>query len=94
MYAKPDVSRETNTCNKKLCQKIMLKWLKKAVVSTCAFNQNLKKTKHLPLEMKKQRDLNEHQNELKHYLHLSVKINGSSRKRMSVIQYVTGQNYI
>ena len=53
-----------------------------------------KKTKHLPLEMKKQRDLNEHQNELRHYLHLSVKINGSSRKRMSVIGHVTGQNYI
>ena len=44
MYAKPHVSRETNTCNKKLCQKIMLNWLKKALVSTCAFNQNLKKT--------------------------------------------------
>ena len=94
MYAKPDVSRETNTCNKKLCQKIMLKWLKKGSCKYTCFSSKLEKTKHLPLEMKKQRDLNEHQNELRHYLHLSVKINGSSRKRISVIGYVTGQNYI
>lgn len=43
MYAKPDVCKETNTFNKKLCKKIMLKWLKKALVSTRTFNQNLTK---------------------------------------------------
>ena len=42
--------------------------------------------------MKKQRDLNEHQNELRHYLHLSGK--WVIKKAMSVMGYVTGQNYI
>ena len=40
MYGKPDVSKETNTCNKKIMQENNVDMVKKALVSRCAFNQN------------------------------------------------------